>query len=403
MELNAVKRLAVIPSDPLSRYLEKGIVDRLESYYNPSGLFDEVFLLSSLESCERAEFGMHIIPTHPYQLRSRLRELEVDVVRAYGGYWACDMACEHKRRGIPVIVSVHNSNPEMLHHSIRRADLVICMSRAVVRLVEGRGYVPRDRIVLLPNRVDFGVFRPQESDAADLRQHYPGKYHILHIGRKEREKNQDTVLRALSILGEEYTGLFVGVGSAQKQYEQLAHDLEIEPRCYFIPSIANRELPRYYSWCDCMCTPSRSEGFGIVFVEALACESVVVTSDIAPMNEYITDGHDGILVKDFEDPVSLAKAIARACTDDDLRRRLKANARGNLGRFSKENIDGQEAQIYATMLKRKAEGRFGKSHVGYDLVGDHLIDPARDMLAKVRQCVPQPIKRVLSRKRKWGV
>ena len=45
-----------------------------------------------------------------------------------------------------------------------------------------------------------------------------------------------------------------------------------------------------------MCVPSRGEGFGIVFIEAAACGSVIVTSDIAPMNEFLTNGVNAIFV-----------------------------------------------------------------------------------------------------------
>src|SRR5574341_2630042 len=78
---------------------------------------------------------MKVINTRPEQLKSRLKELKIDMVRAYGGYWACDMACNNKVSGVPVVVSVHDTSPGLLHNSIKRADAVICMSSAVKQLV----------------------------------------------------------------------------------------------------------------------------------------------------------------------------------------------------------------------------------------------------------------------------
>ena len=84
-----------------------------------------------------------------------------------------------------------------------------------------------------------------------------------------------------------------------------------------------------------MCVPSRWEGFGIVFIEALACESIVVTSDIAPMNEYIKHGRNGLLVKDYENPKALAEMIKTACNDKRLQECLKINTRKSVERFEK--------------------------------------------------------------------
>ena len=65
--------------------------------------------------------------------------------------------------------------------------------------------------------------------------------------------------------------------------------MAMSKRCFWIESVKNSELPVWYSWCDCFCVPSRWEGFGLVFIEAAACGSAIVTSDIAPMTEYFTN------------------------------------------------------------------------------------------------------------------
>ena len=94
-----------------------------------------------------------------------------------------------------------------------------------------------------------------------------------------------TVIRSLPALGNEYALISVGRGD-RGLYEDLARSLGVGTQCFFVDSVPNHELPRFYSFVDCMCTPSRWEGFGIVFIEALACEAMVVTSDIEPMREY---------------------------------------------------------------------------------------------------------------------
>ncbi len=348
------RRLAVVPSDPLSAYAHKSN-EYLTNYFNPMGLFHEVYCLSPLEKSEGFRHGMHVIPTNPEQFAQRIKELKIDIVRAYGGYWACDMACENKVEGVPVIVSVHDKRKSWLHESIKDADHIIAVSGVVNKLLLDEG-VPPERIQVLPNRVDMNIFKPISDDRLEkkFKADYPGKYHILHVGRKSNEKNLDTLIKALRELGPEYTCIFTGKGDITP-YQLLAQQNGVSQQCHFIDSIQNSDLVNYYCFCDCMCTPSRSEGFGMVFIEALACEAIVVTSDIAPMNEYITNNQSGILVKNFENPESLAEAIARACTDQELRSVIAANARKAAEPFSKGKIDALEVAVYEKFIEQASK------------------------------------------------
>jgi glycosyltransferase involved in cell wall biosynthesis len=357
---NNTLHLAVIPSDPLAAYKLKGISSWLEDYYNPAHLFENVYLLSPLEKEFRSEFGMIIVPTLQNQLKARIKELHIDVVRAYGGYWASDMACYNKVKGVPVIVSVHDTNPQILHESISKADVVFCVS-AIVRSLVLKKYARHERVWILPNRVNFETMRPSSSPESSLLDvAYPYRYRILHVGRKSREKNLDTVIRALKIVGKEYCLIAIGRGNTQ-DYSELAKTEGVADQCYFLDSVANEDLANYYSWANCVCNPSRWEGFGVVFLEALACAGVVVTSDIPPMNEYITHMQNGILVKDYENPQALAEMIAVACRDAGVRESIKERARDSIMRFDKRTIDQQEAQYYKTVLEMSLQNEFNAS------------------------------------------
>jgi len=251
---------------------------------------------------------------------------------------------------VPVAVSVHDTNPAELYASIRRADYVICVSEAVRRLVLGRFRHP-ERVVLLPNRIDRSVMRVLEGESfADLDAEHPWRRRLLCVGRLSPQKNQDTVIRALARLPEEYGCLFVGRNDPASLLE-LARQLGVAHRCRFMPSVRNDQLARYYNWSDCMVTPSRWEGFGLVFIEALACGAAVVTSNIAPMNEYIRHEENGLLVDEYEDAETVAAAIRRACEDKGLRARLRRTGTESVARFSREVVDRMEVDIYRRVLE----------------------------------------------------
>lgn len=344
-----MKRLAVIPSDPLSDYVAQGMSSYLESYYNPGKWFDEVYLLSPLEHEERHEFGMHIIPTRDRQLCRRIKDLHVDIVRAYGGKWSCDMACNYKVPGVPVVVSVHDIRPSFLHKSIRKADVVFSVAPEVTKLVLTRFKRP-DRVWHLPNRVDFAVMRPLPEEAyADLTRTYPYKYPILQVGRKSQEKNLDTLIKALALLSGDYCLLAIGRGDSG-QYVDLAQRLGVSKRCFFIESVRNQDLPLYYSFAACLCNPSRSEAMSFALIEALACGTAVVTSRKAGSGVYLEHLNGGLLLDDPENVEVLAKFITLACTDTELRMRMKQQARLCAGPFEKSRVDQLETDYYSKVL-----------------------------------------------------
>lgn len=343
-------RLVVVPNDPIEHYEQAGY-DYLESYFNPTGMFREVFVVSPLEKGERRAFGMQIRGVPAGQFKRTLAEIRPSVVRAYAPHWPSDLACGNRLRDVPVIVSVHNDRLDRISPSLRYADRVICISQAVRDQVITAGVDP-DRIRMLPNRVDLDRFHPiaeQGTLAAIARRFPPGK-HILHVGRRVPQKNLDTLIQAMALLPPEYSGVFVGMGE-KSDYVALAERLGVAPRCFWIDAVKNAELPAWYSWCDCFCVPSRYEGFGIVFIEAAACGAPIVTSDIRPMNEYLTHGVSAHLVREFTDPRLLAEAILRVCQDPDHRQTISAGAQHVARSFEKRAVDETEAAIYREAMR----------------------------------------------------
>jgi glycosyltransferase involved in cell wall biosynthesis len=344
-------RLVVLPSDPIASYEEKGIGCWLEAYYNPDKLFRDVFALSPLEQGERLAYGMTIRGVNEKNFLQTLKEIRPDVVRAYGGYWPADLACRYRLPDVPVIVSVHDTNPALLFKSLRYADLVICMSKAVEKKVLALG-VDFSRIRILPNRIDLELFHPvrDEHAIASVAERFPPGKHILHVGRKSHEKNLDTLIRSLNFLPQDYIAVFVGIGD-RTPFLSLAEKERVSQRCFWVDSVKNLELPLWYSWCDCVCVPSRWEGFGLVFVEAAACGAPIVTSDIAPMNEYLQHNVSACLVKDYENPKALSHAIRKACENHHYRHVISEGAAKAVLPFDRRTVDKAEGSIYQEAMK----------------------------------------------------
>lgn len=351
-------RAVVIPSETFAAYDRAGIT-YVRDYYNPQGAFDEVHVVSPLEKEAVARDGVQIHPVkNGTEFRQKVREIQPDVIRAYGGFWAADFALTNRVDETPVMVSVHDV--KMVHPSVRYADLVICMSEAVRRVVIKRGTDPA-RIRMLPNRVDQEVFKPaSDGERAALRAEFAEKYRpgrmpgrmLVHVGRKTRQKNLETVITALRELPEDVYVVFIGRGHDHR-YRKLAEKLGVSARCFWEESIDNKDLPRYFNGCHAMCTPSRWEGFGIVFIEAAACGALIITSNIAPMNEFLTTDESAVLVDAYEDPEALTAAVTRVLDEPDLHGRLAQGAIKMAERFSKQAVDAREVEIYQEAMKLK--------------------------------------------------
>lgn len=339
------RRLAVLPNDPLDAYPAAGYPD-LTGYFNPAGAFDEVFCLSPHEPRSKRMYGMRVVPTTADELPLRIRELGIDVVRAYC-LPAGQFACRDKVPGVTYVVSVHDPNPERCPGPLPDADLFLAVSGRIERLLADKGADPR-RVRRLPNRVDLDVFRPIDDPAAKAawQARFPAQYRVLHVGRRSTEKNLETLIRALALLGPDWGGVFVGRGD-DAPYRALA--AEVGARCWFVDAIPNAELAAWYSFADVMCTPSLWEGFGIVFVEALACGALVVTSDQAPMNEFVAHERTGLLVERYRDPDALAATLRRAAEEPELAARIRGAARAAALPFARPAVDALERSIYAEL------------------------------------------------------
>lgn len=346
-----MKKLVVIPSDSLKALIHAGwSFEQLSEYYNPQDFFDEVYCLFPYEETKIVG-KINYIKAEPEQFKKIIKQIKPDVIRGYGGGWASIYANANRVKNIPIIISVHDVNPLLIDSSLRWADRVVCMSKAVKEAVMKITHIDENKISILPNRIDVQKFSKKEDEGFKkylIKRYGEGKF-ILHVGRKAEQKNLDTVIKSMKYLPKEYKAVFLGAGDSEP-YRILAKKLNVENRCFFEDSISSDKLPYYYSWCDCMCTPSRWEGFGFVFIEAAACECAIVTSDIAPMNEYLKDKENAILVKDYNDAKKISNEILEATQVNENTENMRKMARKMAIQFMKEKVDEMEVEIYKDIV-----------------------------------------------------
>ena len=117
----------------------------------------------------------------------------------------------------------------------------------------------------------------------------------------------------------------VGGGSDLPRLERLAQSIGVAGHTHFLPPAAPEDLRGAYERCDVFALPSKGEGFGLVFIEAMAQGRPVIGGAHGGTPDVIEEGVEGYLVRHGDVP-RLADRLASLLTDEALRQRMGAQA-----------------------------------------------------------------------------
>ena len=175
--------------------------------------------------------------------------------------------------------------------ALRRAGGVIAISRETKRKLVSHYGLSDGKVVVVPLGVDsVGVGSARRSTSLPT---------ILMVSRLDRRKNLDEALQALAEVESPFRVVVVGHGPERGRLEHLAHRLGL--RAEFVGSVPQGELPGYYGEADIFLSTSRSEGFGLSLLEAMAHGCAVLASDIHAHRELIPDSRFGILYNNLDE------------------------------------------------------------------------------------------------------
>jgi len=241
--------------------------------------------------------------------------------------------------------------PVIQRRTLRSANLVLAPSRDTATHVAMNQDVPEDRIRVLPWALD-----PQFETLAFACAKAPPppslpKGHVvLTVGRwfkNERYKGMDTLITALPRLLTRWPDLqlaTVGEGDDQSWLETLAEERGVRRHVHFFSGLNYAELAACYAACEIFALPSAGEGFGFVYLEAMACSKPVIGGMHGGAPEVIEDGVTGYLVQ-HGDAVQLATCMETLLADPAHAREMGVRGRRRVERDFRFNA-------FAKSLKR---------------------------------------------------
>lgn len=229
---------------------------------------------------------------------------------------------------------------------VNRADRVLTTSRySAERLKQFYG-LARDPGVV-PEMIDLAAWREvlrQESCAPD-----PARFVVLCVCRLYRRKRVDLLLRAAAELRARIPGLelrIAGEGPELNTLKRLWRSLELGPAVRWLGTIDRRQLAREYNRCDVFCLPSVQEGFGIVFLEAMAAVRPIVAARAAAAPDVVPHA----LMVEPESHPELAEALAALYHRPDLRQSIAATGATLVEQYDAPRVAG----LFLAELERLA-------------------------------------------------
>jgi glycosyltransferase involved in cell wall biosynthesis len=204
----------------------------------------------------------------------------------------------------------------------RLTTSVVCVSVAVRELGLAARACQPGQTVVIHNAVDVASF-------PELRRG-PGSPRVISVGRFAFPKDFDTLASALARIRLDYRAVLVGDGPELLQVSAALRRHGLIPRVELLG--ARRDVPHLLASADIFVLSSRSEGFPVSILEAMAAGLPVLASDVGGVAEAVVDGETGSLVP-AGDAAALARALERLLADPALRSRLGERGRERARRF----------------------------------------------------------------------
>lgn len=235
--------------------------------------------------------------------------------------------------GVPLIVCAHGIEvwrplPAMRRHALSRADLVIVPSSYTMRRTAEVQGVSASKIAKVPWALDTDLLRLSELPEP-LPRDFPGGQVVLSVGRwtvEERYKGADLLIRAVSQLSHHFPTLqlvMVGSGDDVPRLKQEARNYGVSGRIHFFTAVSRSELAGFYLNADIFALPSTGEGFGLVFLEAMAFGKPVIAANAGGVPDVVEHGRDGLLIEPTAEAVSAA--LGRLLSNPALRKEFGAH------------------------------------------------------------------------------
>lgn len=237
----------------------------------------------------------------------------------------------------------------------RKADRILTVSEASKRDILRFFDVPPDKVQVVYNAIDERFLQPPDEEGMDLiRQRYQlHRPFVLYVGNIKPHKNVERLIAAFGrarAAGPDDLQLLI-VGDDLSRYpslRQMVHRNKLDKAVRFLGFQPASTIASFYRLARAFAFPSLYEGFGLPPLEAMACGTPVVTSNVSSLPEV---AGDAALLVDPQNVDDIADGIRRAVTDETLRQTLIARGLVRARQFSWTESVAQTHRVYMEVIR----------------------------------------------------
>lgn len=245
---------------------------------------------------------------------------------------------------------------------LQLADRIVAATPAELAQLQWLYHADTRKVVIIPPGVDISRFYPIPPDEAkEVIGVPPCDKTLLFVGRIEPLKGVDTLIKAIALMQAKqvYVCLVVIGGDVDSDIDSQNDEMErlkamreeagLRDLVTFLGKRSQDTLPYYYSAAEAVVVPSHYESFGMVALEAMACGTPVVASQVGGLAFLVRDGVTGYTVP-VDEPQALADRLTLLMQDETLRRKMGRQALQEARQYAWENIAARIIELYQQVL-----------------------------------------------------
>jgi len=255
---------------------------------------------------------------------------------------------------VPILLTLQDGDPVEVIVGRARVKVVLPIFKRIFKITthiqsiseyladfaRTMGY--KKEITIVPNGVDYEKFSAVDRNKVGeqrllLEKHFsevPNPYMLFTASRLVKKNANDIVIRSLKKMPDRVVFVIAGLGPDEQMLRALAKTEGVEDRVLFLGHQQFDTLPVYYHASDCFIRPSRTEGFGNSFIEAMAANIPVIATTAGGIKDFLFHDENGLEVG-IESTDDIATQVHRLLNETGLRERITKNAK----EMAKEKYD----------------------------------------------------------------
>ena len=317
----------------------------------------------------------YVIPVPFFSnFKQTVKDLNLDIIHSHQPYSLGSEALKFsKELNIPLVFTYHIRYEEYSHYvplipeSVskkyigkmavnysNKCNTVIAPSTAIKRILKNREVkIP---IKVVPSGINIQNFKKDAGTRDEIRSKYKIKSDdilLITASRIVEEKNIEFLFKAFSEIKRKVGNikfLIVGDGAIKKELEEMSKNLNLEKEIIFTGLVSRDEIVGLYQASDIFVFASLTETQGLVAVEAMAAGLPVVAIKASGIEDMVDDGEDGILTNDSINEFS--ESVLKIANNEDLRKKLSAQAKINSEKFSVKLWIGKMVGLYEDLMNK---------------------------------------------------